>query len=239
MRDVWELPDPVTELDAAAGPHLDAPPAPGRREVAHGRHPTQKPIALLRRIVEASRRRSTSCSTRSAARDHRRRRGPPRPPLPRHRAGPDLARARPRAAGGRVGGGHASHRRAFRSATFRAPPDVSVRILSGRGRACAGRPGEPKIGTPCSQGPCNFGEHMHPECIDSNFRGNLSRPRSEAMVVAAPAPLRKPLYRRPVESRHRTSAPLSRSPSRSTPSGRRARPRCPPVAVRRLPGNTG
>ncbi len=51
MRDLWEIcprPDP-------GGHQVVWPlPTPGPREKAHGRHPTQKPLALLERVVAAS-----------------------------------------------------------------------------------------------------------------------------------------------------------------------------------------
>jgi site-specific DNA-methyltransferase (adenine-specific) len=51
MRDLWEIcerPDP-------GGDQVVWPlPTPGPREKVHGRHPTQKPLALLERVVAAS-----------------------------------------------------------------------------------------------------------------------------------------------------------------------------------------
>jgi len=51
MRDLWEM----AERPRADGRHLVwSVPTPGPREKVHGRHPTQKPEALLERIVLAS-----------------------------------------------------------------------------------------------------------------------------------------------------------------------------------------
>jgi site-specific DNA-methyltransferase (adenine-specific) len=53
MRDVWEMKDggaPPDELQQ----DVWAIPTPGPREKVHGRHPTQKPIALLNRVIAAS-----------------------------------------------------------------------------------------------------------------------------------------------------------------------------------------
>lgn len=51
MRDLWE----ITERPEPGGNHVVWPlPTPGPREKVHGRHPTQKPLALLERVVAAS-----------------------------------------------------------------------------------------------------------------------------------------------------------------------------------------
>ncbi len=51
MRDLWA----VTEQPVAGGEQVVWPlPTPGPAEKRHGRHPTQKPIALLDRVVAAS-----------------------------------------------------------------------------------------------------------------------------------------------------------------------------------------
>jgi len=48
MRDLWQMPEPDGEQV------VWSLPTPGPREKVHGRHPTQKPLALLERIVAAS-----------------------------------------------------------------------------------------------------------------------------------------------------------------------------------------
>ena len=54
MRDAWALPKTgEEELDAEGDGHLWSMTSPKPGEKAHGRHPTQKPIALLERIVDA------------------------------------------------------------------------------------------------------------------------------------------------------------------------------------------
>ncbi len=51
MRDLWE----VSERPEPGGAQVVwALPTPGPREKAHGRHPTQKPLALLDRVVAAA-----------------------------------------------------------------------------------------------------------------------------------------------------------------------------------------
>ncbi len=51
MRDLWE----IAERPEPGGGQVIWPlPAPGPREKAHGRHPTQKPLALLERVLAAS-----------------------------------------------------------------------------------------------------------------------------------------------------------------------------------------
>jgi site-specific DNA-methyltransferase (adenine-specific) len=51
MRDLWE----IWEAPAAGGEQVVwSVPTPGPREKVHGRHPTQKPIALLERVLAAS-----------------------------------------------------------------------------------------------------------------------------------------------------------------------------------------
>jgi site-specific DNA-methyltransferase (adenine-specific) len=51
MRDLWE----IAERPAPCGAQVVwALPTPGPREKLHGRHPTQKPLALLERVVAAS-----------------------------------------------------------------------------------------------------------------------------------------------------------------------------------------
>jgi site-specific DNA-methyltransferase (adenine-specific) len=51
MRDLWE----ITERPAADERTVVWPlPTPGAKEKLHGRHPTQKPLALLERVVAAS-----------------------------------------------------------------------------------------------------------------------------------------------------------------------------------------
>ena len=47
MRDLWEMPEP----DGAQV--VWSIPTPPRRERAHGRHPTQKPLRLLERVIRA------------------------------------------------------------------------------------------------------------------------------------------------------------------------------------------
>lgn len=55
MRDVWNLPkEDEVELDANGEGRIWTLPTPGRKEKALGRHPTQKPLALLERVIEAS-----------------------------------------------------------------------------------------------------------------------------------------------------------------------------------------
>lgn len=54
MRDVWALPKTGDEeLDADGQGRIWTMTTPKPSEKAHGRHPTQKPIALLERIVDA------------------------------------------------------------------------------------------------------------------------------------------------------------------------------------------
>ena len=51
MRDLWE----VAERPEPGGSQVVWPlPTPGPREKLHGRHPTQKPLALLERVIAAS-----------------------------------------------------------------------------------------------------------------------------------------------------------------------------------------
>jgi len=51
MRDLWE----ICERPEPGGDQVVWPlPTPGPREKVHGRHPTQKPLALLERVVAAS-----------------------------------------------------------------------------------------------------------------------------------------------------------------------------------------
>jgi site-specific DNA-methyltransferase (adenine-specific) len=51
MRDLWA----ICEAPAAGGEQVIWPlPTPGPREKVHGRHPTQKPLALLERVLAAS-----------------------------------------------------------------------------------------------------------------------------------------------------------------------------------------
>jgi len=55
MRDVWALPRPGDEeLDADGQGRIWTLTSPRQDEKAHGKHPTQKPVALLRRIIEAT-----------------------------------------------------------------------------------------------------------------------------------------------------------------------------------------
>ena len=55
MRDVWVLPRPgEEELDADGQGRIWTLTSPRPEEKAHGKHPTQKPVALLRRIIEAA-----------------------------------------------------------------------------------------------------------------------------------------------------------------------------------------
>ena len=55
MRDVWALPRPgEDELDPDGQGRIWTLTSPRAEEKAHGKHPTQKPVALLRRIVEAT-----------------------------------------------------------------------------------------------------------------------------------------------------------------------------------------
>ena len=64
MRDLWE----IAERPEPGGEQVVWPlPTPGPREKLHGRHPTQKPLALLDRVIAASSARATWCSTPSAA----------------------------------------------------------------------------------------------------------------------------------------------------------------------------
>lgn len=54
MRDVWALPKPGDEeLDADGQGRIWSMTTPKKAEKAHGKHPTQKPVALLERVVEA------------------------------------------------------------------------------------------------------------------------------------------------------------------------------------------
>jgi site-specific DNA-methyltransferase (adenine-specific) len=51
MRDLWE----IAERPLPGGEQVVwSVPTPGPREKVHGRHPTQKPLALLDRVVAAS-----------------------------------------------------------------------------------------------------------------------------------------------------------------------------------------
>jgi site-specific DNA-methyltransferase (adenine-specific) len=51
MRDLWE----IAERPEPGGEHVVwSLPTPGPREKEHGRHPTQKPLALLERVVAAA-----------------------------------------------------------------------------------------------------------------------------------------------------------------------------------------
>lgn len=52
MRDVWQLDYDVPEPGGEQV--IWTIPTPGKREKAHGAHPTQKPLALLERIIECS-----------------------------------------------------------------------------------------------------------------------------------------------------------------------------------------
>ncbi len=55
MRDVWALPRPgEDELDGGGQGRIWTLTSPRQDEKAHGKHPTQKPVALLRRIIEAT-----------------------------------------------------------------------------------------------------------------------------------------------------------------------------------------
>ena len=55
MRDVWALPRPgEEELDADGQGRIWTLTSPRQEEKAHGKHPTQKPVALLRRLIEAT-----------------------------------------------------------------------------------------------------------------------------------------------------------------------------------------
>ncbi len=55
MRDVWALPRPgEEEVDAEGQGRVWTLTGPKAAEKAHGRHPTQKPLALLERVVQAS-----------------------------------------------------------------------------------------------------------------------------------------------------------------------------------------
>ncbi|WP_242346922.1 DNA-methyltransferase [Anaeromyxobacter terrae] len=48
MRDLWQIPQPEGEQV------VWSVPTPGPREKVHGRHPTQKPLALLERVLASS-----------------------------------------------------------------------------------------------------------------------------------------------------------------------------------------
>ena len=48
MRDLWQIPAPEGEQV------VWSVPTPGPREKVHGRHPTQKPLALLERVLASS-----------------------------------------------------------------------------------------------------------------------------------------------------------------------------------------
>ncbi|MFE8600714.1 site-specific DNA-methyltransferase [Archangium violaceum] len=55
MRDVWALPRTGDEeLSADESGRVWTMTAPRREEKAHGSHPTQKPVSLLERVIEAS-----------------------------------------------------------------------------------------------------------------------------------------------------------------------------------------
>lgn len=55
MRDVWQMPKPgEEELSADGEGRMWTMTAPKKSEKSFGKHPTQKPISLLERIVEAS-----------------------------------------------------------------------------------------------------------------------------------------------------------------------------------------
>ena len=55
MRDVWALPRPgEEELDGGGQGRVWTLTGPKPEEKALGRHPTQKPVALLERVVAAS-----------------------------------------------------------------------------------------------------------------------------------------------------------------------------------------
>src|SRR5262249_62161094 len=55
MRDVWALPRPGDEeLDADGQGRIWTRTSPRPEEKAHGKHPTQKPVSLLRRIISAT-----------------------------------------------------------------------------------------------------------------------------------------------------------------------------------------
>jgi site-specific DNA-methyltransferase (adenine-specific) len=55
MRDVWALPRTGDEeLAADESGRVWTMTAPRREEKAHGSHPTQKPVSLLERVIEAS-----------------------------------------------------------------------------------------------------------------------------------------------------------------------------------------
>jgi site-specific DNA-methyltransferase (adenine-specific) len=51
MRDLWEIWEAPAPGD---GQVVWSVPTPGPREKQHGRHPTQKPLALLERVLAAS-----------------------------------------------------------------------------------------------------------------------------------------------------------------------------------------
>ena len=54
MRDVWELKEAGEPSPEPPEQDVWTIPTPGAREKVHGRHPTQKPLALLNRIISAS-----------------------------------------------------------------------------------------------------------------------------------------------------------------------------------------
>jgi site-specific DNA-methyltransferase (adenine-specific) len=51
MRDLWAI---AERPEPGGGQVVWSIPTPGPREKAHGRHPTQKPLALLQRVLAAS-----------------------------------------------------------------------------------------------------------------------------------------------------------------------------------------
>ena len=54
MRDVWPITSEFEAPEPGGEPVIWSLPTPGKLEKTHGRHPTQKPIALLDRVIRCS-----------------------------------------------------------------------------------------------------------------------------------------------------------------------------------------
>lgn len=54
MRDVWPITSDFETPEPGGEPVIWSLPTPGKLEKTHGRHPTQKPIALLDRVIRCS-----------------------------------------------------------------------------------------------------------------------------------------------------------------------------------------